>query len=82
MIENGNEKAAENDFQVQLRALVDQVETAHFRTVDDTGANECAMLIWNIVRQAAGLSRITKANLPEYCYGHRLLPRWACLSGV
>lgn len=50
-----------------LIKLIDQVEKAHFRTVDDTGANSCAMLIWNIVRNEAGLPRLQLSDLPAYC---------------
>jgi len=41
-----------------------RVESAHFRTIHDTGASELAMFIWNIVRTELGLERIRKADLP------------------
>lgn len=51
----------------QLHIFIDRVEAAHFRTDCDTGANEYALLIWNMVREFAGLSRLTKADLPSFC---------------
>lgn len=46
-----------------LLALVERVEKAHFRTHQDTGANPCALMVWNIVRQEAGLPRLTSRDL-------------------
>ncbi len=50
-----------------LLAMIEDVEKAHFRTVNDTGAHSTAMLIWNIVRKHAGLSPLTLADLPSWC---------------
>lgn len=47
-------------------AFIFAVESSHFRTVEDTGANPNAMLIWNIVRQRVGLPRISKDDLPAW----------------
>jgi hypothetical protein len=47
--------------------FIKDVESRHFRTVHDTGANDCAMLVWNIVRDYAGLPRITRDDLPKWC---------------
>jgi hypothetical protein len=51
-------------------AFVKKVEAAHFRTVHDTGANENALLIWNIVREHVGLPWLKKSDLPVYCETH------------
>lgn len=63
-----------------LRRLVARVERSHFRTQHDTGANDCAMFIWNLVRVEAGLPRITLRDLPGWCEGCRAyhLPRAEC----
>lgn len=50
-----------------IRTVIAEVERAHFRTVDDTGAHPNAMLVWNAVRRHAGLNRVTLADLPAYC---------------
>lgn len=50
-----------------LHPLIADVESRHFRTEADTGANECAMLVWNQLRNFAGLPNLTKAGLPTYC---------------
>lgn len=49
-----------------LISMIERVERDHFRTVSDTGANRCALLVWNIVRQFAGLPRIWTEDLPKY----------------
>lgn len=51
--------------------FVEKVESAHFRTQNDTGANEYALFIWNIVRNHVGLTRIIKSDLPGYCLTHK-----------
>lgn len=66
-----NEKQPVDKYQEMLRELIDRVEAAHFRTDEDTGAVENVMLIWNIVRQEAGLSRLRMAQLPTWCEGHK-----------
>lgn len=42
------------------------VERDHFRTVDDTGANPCAMLVLNYLRRQAGLPLISKDHLSKW----------------
>lgn len=61
-----------------LNEFIDRVETAHFRTDCDTGANKNALFIWNMVREHAGKSRLRKTDLRTYCaickkYHHRPL---------
>lgn len=46
-----------------LRKVVDEVEAAHFRTHTDTGANSCALLVWNRIRAAAQLPHLTQRDL-------------------
>lgn len=43
-----------------------EVEAAHFRTVEDTGANPCALLVWNALRRRAGLPWLSKEQLPAW----------------
>jgi hypothetical protein len=50
--------------------FIKQVEAAHFRTVQDTGANHNALLIWNCVRKHVGLPALTLDDLPRYCVAH------------
>lgn len=50
-----------------LMIFIADTEKAHFRTKDDTGANQCAMLIWNRVRSFAGLEKLYLDDLPAYC---------------
>lgn len=49
----------------ELLDLIERVERSHFRTHGDTGAHGNALLIWNIVREAAGLQPLTKRDLME-----------------
>lgn len=51
----------------KLLQMIERVEKAHFRTVEDTGAHPCARLIWNIVRQEAGLPPLELSDLHSYC---------------
>lgn len=55
---------------VPLLEFIASVERDHFRSDCDTGAQEHAMMIWNIVREYAGLPRITKSGLPAHCSTH------------
>lgn len=50
-----------------LAEFIERVEQAHFRTDCDTGANECAMLVWNLVRKYAGKPRLRRSDLRSYC---------------
>lgn len=50
--------------------FIKRVESAHFRTNEDTGANLNAILIWNMVRRHVGLPRIDIDDLPAYCETH------------
>jgi hypothetical protein len=49
-----------------LLTFIERVERAHFRTVEDTGSNLNALLIWNAVREHAGLPRISRDDLARY----------------
>ena len=51
--------------------FVKKVEADHFRTVHDTGANDCALFIWNLVRERLGLPRLEKKDLPHFCKTHK-----------
>ncbi len=51
------------------------VEDRHFRTVEDTGANSCAMVVWNTLRENLGLPQITKNDLSFYCSGRYIKPK-------
>ncbi len=61
------EAMIQKDYQERLQKLVVQVERSHFRTDADTGANSCAMLIWQYVRREAGLPPLTVKDLPSWC---------------
>ncbi len=56
----------EIDVSTLLTGLMAKVESAHFRTVTDTGANPNAMVIWNALRRAAGLPGLSKDDLPAH----------------
>ncbi len=46
-----------------LTDFIESTERKYFRTASDTGANSNALLIWNCVREHAGLKRLTKDEL-------------------
>jgi hypothetical protein len=46
-----------------LTDFIADVEARHFRTVNDTGANLNALMIWNRVREFAGLPELTMDEL-------------------
>lgn len=48
---------------MNLVEFINDVEACHFRTAGDTGANLNAMFIWNIVRNWAGMERLTTDDL-------------------
>jgi hypothetical protein len=50
-----------------LLQFIKETEAAHFRTVHDTGANLNALLVWNLVREHAGLPRLRLSDLRSYC---------------
>lgn len=50
--------------------FIKQVESAHFRTNEDTGAVLNALFIWNLVRKHVGLPRLDMGDLPAYCETH------------
>lgn len=53
------------------KEFIAKTEASHFRTNSDTGANECAMLVWNMVRQHVGLPRLRLWDLPAWCVTHQ-----------
>lgn len=50
-----------------IQEIIAQVEAAHFRTETDTGANPAAMVVWNTLREKAGLPWLSKKDLPAWC---------------
>lgn len=50
----------------ELLDILAEVEREHFRTVHDTGANPCAILIWNALRGKLGLPRVWREDLPKW----------------
>ncbi len=70
--ERGLVKAQDAEIVNQLLVgFVERVESAHFRTNEDTGANPCARLVWNILRQEVGLPYLEEKDLPAYCIVHK-----------
>lgn len=51
--------------EMTLAEFVEDVEKCHFRSAYDTGANQNALFIWNIVRQKAGLPHLDLDDLIE-----------------
>lgn len=51
-------------------SFIKDVESRHFRTNEDTGANLNALMIWNLVRKHAGLPKLETDDLPAYCATH------------
>lgn len=49
--------------QMSLVEFIEDVEACHFRTGHDTGANLNAMMIWNIVREWAGMESLDHDDL-------------------
>lgn len=50
-----------------LLQFIADTERAHFRTVHDSGANSNAMMLWNLLREHAGLSKLMLNDLPTWC---------------
>jgi hypothetical protein len=50
----------------KLLAVMEEIEKEHFRTVEDTGANPCALLVWNALRRRVGLPSVWKEDLASY----------------
>lgn len=62
--------------QPDLLNFIEKTERAHLRTEHDTGANFNALLLWNQVREFAGLPKIRRHDLPEGpMYQERPYPR-------
>ncbi len=49
-----------------LMIIMRDIEASHFRTEHDTGANDCALLIWNALRRRVGLPWLEKKHLPAW----------------
>lgn len=49
--------------QMTLLEFIADVEECHFRTAHDTGANPNALMVWNILREYAGLQSLDKDDL-------------------
>ncbi len=50
--------------------FIKQIESRHFRTNEDTGANLNALFIWNLVRVELGLKCLHTTDLPAHCKTH------------
>lgn len=50
----------------EILKAIREVEAAHFRTVEDTGANKTALLVWNALRSRLGLPRVWTEDLPAW----------------
>ena len=48
---------------MNLQEFIEDVEACNFRTGHDTGANPCALSVWNSLRAYAGLERLTQDDL-------------------
>ena len=46
-----------------LEDFIQRVEGSFFRTGHDWGANPNALLVWNLVREHAGMDRLTRDDL-------------------
>jgi hypothetical protein len=46
-----------------LLECIEQIERQNFRTESDLGANPAALVLWNRVRERAGLPRLRRADL-------------------
>ena len=50
----------------EVLAAIKAVESAHFRTNEDTGANQRASLVWSALRRQFGLPMIARDDLPAW----------------
>lgn len=50
---------------MSLQDFIVDVESRHFRTNQDTGANANALMIWNMVRDYAGLDELDEDDLRQ-----------------
>ena len=51
---------------MDLKEAIADIQNRHFRTEDDTGAHDSAMIIMNAFRKHAGLNPLTKRDLPTW----------------
>ncbi len=54
-----------------LHQFISSIEKNHFRTDRDSGANPNALMIWNLLREYAGLARLEYKDLPSWCGLHK-----------
>ena len=54
---------AEHGPDKDIKVFIEDMESRFFRTATDTGANPNAMFVWNLVREWAGLDRLTVDDL-------------------
>ena len=57
-----------------LLSFISKVEKNHFRSVGGIGANECAMILWNLVRQEVGLSALRLSDFPSWDGNKYVMP--------
>ncbi len=50
----------------KLLSVLREIEAAHFRTTEDTGANKTALTVWNGLRRRLGLPSIWTEDLPTW----------------
>lgn len=50
---------------LSLVDFIKDVEAANFRTNSDTGANDNALFVWNILREYAGMPKLTHDELRQ-----------------
>ena len=50
--------------------VINEIESNHFRTEHDTGANPNALFIWNLVRKSQGLPSLKLEDLKPFCVTH------------
>ena len=71
------EQKISEEMRLVLREHVKEVESQYFRTDKDVGATENCLLVWNRVRNLAGLSDLRISDLPTFCQTCRS----HCVSG-
>jgi hypothetical protein len=49
----------------ELTSYMADIESRMFRTNQDVGANSNALMVWNTLREHAGLPRLTRDNLRQ-----------------
>lgn len=57
------DKAYRGRDKMSLIEFIEDVEKCNFRSGHDTGANSNALMVWNILREWAGMERLTSDDL-------------------